>query len=80
MRVYHQDQISVKFDDGVLFELEKEQAACGSSRNRLINRSVIVYTKLCDLVREYRLGQIDEIELARAIDKDILFQQSARHM
>lgn len=80
MRVYHQDQISVKFDNGVLFELEKEQAASGSSRNRLINRSVIVYTKLCDLVRSYRLGLLPDSEFIREINTNLLLGPSARHL
>lgn len=80
MRVYHQDQISVKFDNGVLQELEKEQASCGSSRNRLINRSVIVYTKLCDLTRRYRLGLLSERDYLWEINNNLLMGSSARHL
>ena len=80
MRVGNQEQICVKLDYGILSKLEEEQRATGSSRNRLINRSVFVYTTMCDLIREYRAGLIKEAELITILDGNLFFKNSARHL
>lgn len=80
MRVGNQEQICAKIDYGVLSRLEEEQRVTGSSRNRLINRSVFVYTEMCDLIRKYRSGVINANQLAVILDTNLFFKGSARHL
>lgn len=80
MKVGNQEQICVKLDYGVLDALESEQRITGSSRNRLINRSIYVYTEMCDYIRQYRYGVIDAKQLVAILDGTLFFKNSAKHL